>query len=67
VPSTARTEIVPQPLRKTAQYIFSGVAFFRTTPFILSAGLDPVSYRVTHGLTLARAAPPFIRHNQSQA
>jgi hypothetical protein len=67
VPCTARNEIVPQPLRKTAQYIFTGVAFFRTAPFILSVGLDPVSYRVTHGLTLARAAPTFIRHQQSQA
>jgi putative DNA primase/helicase len=41
-------------------FISTPVAFFRAHTLILSTGLDPVSYRVTHGLTLARAAPPFI-------
>jgi hypothetical protein len=56
-----------QSTRADPQKYLLSVAFFRTTAFILSMGLDPVSYRVTHGLTLARAAPPFIAINQSQA
>ena len=48
-------------------FISTPVAFFRAHTLILFTGLDPVSYRVTHGLTLARAAPPFIAINQSQA